>query len=94
MCKNSGESVNLIRFIHINFTLDENKILNIVVNWYFVQNFLVVFKIVIHNVFSFYKSVNYIYTAFPHKLLLLLLSIKLNIINKNLRNGVMHESCN
>lgn len=89
MCKKSGEFVNFSIFMHKRFTIDDNIFLATVVNGSFIQLLLSVFKKVLQCVFSLIKSLRMVYTAFPHELLLLLLSINLNIINKNLRNGVI-----
>ncbi len=89
MCKNSGEFVNIINLIHNKYTLDVDYIFRVVVKGSFIQTFSAFFKLVFQLVFCFIKSIISIYAMFPHKLLLLLLSINLNIINKNLRNGVV-----
>lgn len=88
MCKNSGEAVKRLNIIHIKFTIDRIIIVVIVINVGFIQYLLDVFDKLILCIFSFILSLMYRFTTFPHKLLLLLLSINLNIINKNLRNEV------
>lgn len=85
MCKDSGESVKIFGFIHIKLTVDYIKNLINVLNRDFIQTLLRFFHKLILSVFGLIISLISTFTAFPHKLLLLLLSINLNIINKNLR---------
>lgn len=85
MCKNSGEFVKRFVFMHIKFTIDRIANLVTVLNWYIIQTLLRLFQKLIQGVFGLLVSLIRTFTVFPHKLLLLLLSINLNIINKNLR---------
>jgi hypothetical protein len=88
MCKTSGKFVNINIFIHNKYTLDINYIFRIVTKGRFIQIISTFFIIVFQSIFNFIKNLINTFTMFPHKLLLLSLSINLNIINKNLRNGV------
>ena len=86
MCKNSVYLVKNNDFIHNEFTLDElqkNQTVNIPK---VVHNLLFTFQRLIHIVFCFYKSFFEAFARFPQSLLLLLLLIKLNIINKTYLN--------
>ena len=85
MCKDSGESVKRFNFIHIKLTIDYITNLINVLNRDFIQTLLRFFHKLILSVFGLIISLISTFTVFPHKLLLLLLSINLNIINKNLR---------
>ncbi len=82
VCKNSGYLVKNQLFIHNQFTIDELQNLNIVDNWIFIQTLSKLFHDFIHSALGFYESLISRFAHYPHKLLLLLLSIKLNIINK------------
>lgn len=67
--------------IHNKTTLDESFFLKTVSIVNFINVLLVNFSFFIHNRLCFYKSTNSGFTRYPHKLLLLLLINKLNIIN-------------
>ncbi len=82
MCKNGGYLVKNQLFIHNQFTIDESKNLNTVDNGMFIQTLSKLFNDFIHITFRLYKSLIRFFTHYPQQLLLLLLSIKLNIINK------------
>ena len=85
MCKNSVYLVKNNVFIHNFSTLDEWTIINNVEKDELSNIYSATYQNLIHVVFSFYKSIYNAFTRFPHKLLLLLLSIKLNIINKTVK---------
>lgn len=88
MCKNSAYLVKKPSFIHNPSTLDEKQ-LSVTVEWGLVFKILCkFFHKLIHAKFCFYKKQINGFTRFPQSLLLLLLSIKLNIIIKNQSNGV------
>jgi hypothetical protein len=83
MCKNSAYLVKKQTFIHKDSTLDEIEF-TITVNYAaFVRALSNFFHKLIHVVFGLIKGLFGSFTRFPHILLLLLLSIKLNIINNN-----------
>ena len=65
--------------------IDEINILLTVNCRLFIRSLSHFFHKLIHSVFCFIKSFFGAFTRFPHKLLLLLLSIKLNIINKTVK---------
>ena len=85
MCKNSVYLVKKYKFIHKSSTLDE------IINFKSVQNSRIInvlcrlFHKVIQAIFGLFKSFLGAFARFPHKLLLLLLPIKLNIINKTIK---------
>ena len=83
MCKNSAYLVKKQTFIHKDSTLDEIKISTTVNYAPFVRALSNFFHKLIHVIFGLFKGLFGSFTRFPHKLLLLLLSIKLNIINNN-----------
>jgi hypothetical protein len=82
MCKNSVYLVKKTEFIHNKFTLDEIDNLETVNNAHVVHNLLFSFHKLIPSAFCLNKGLFKSFARFPHSLLLLLLSIKLNIINK------------
>ena len=82
MCKKSEYLVKNNRFIHNQSTLDENKNVTNVNKVYFISTLYKLFHNFIHALICFNKSILKGFTRFPQQLLLLLLSIKLNIINK------------
>ena len=82
VCKTSGYLVKNQLFIHNECTIDESQILNTVDNGMFIQTLSKLFHDFIPQVLWLYKSMIGCFAHYPHKLLLLLLSIKLNIINK------------
>ena len=82
MCKTGGYLVKKLIFMHNTSTLDEiNNIINVnkVVFMHSLSN---VFHNFIHSYFRLHKAQLSSYAQYPQQLLLLLLSIKLNIINK------------
>lgn len=85
MCKTSVKKMDDWVFLHNAFTLDEKDNYKVVVK----SKFLHLFKTNLTNLFlksfSFNKSIFSTNTLFPHKLLLLLLSINLNIIKTSLK---------
>ena len=87
MCKKSGYLVQNLLLVHNKYTLDELSLIDIVSNWGFVQYLLATFNKLIHRLISFTTGIISTYTLNPQELLLLLLSIKLNIINKTVKKG-------
>ena len=87
MCKKSGYLVQNLLLVHNKYTLDELSLIDIVSNWGFVQYLLTTFNKLIHRLISFTIGIISTYTLNPQELLLLLLSIKLNIINKTVKKG-------
>ena len=85
MCKNSEYLVKKQQFIHNNSTLDEINFSLTVNCALFIRPLSNFFHKLIHSVFCFIKGFLIAYARFPHKLLLLLLSIKLNIINNTVK---------
>lgn len=85
MCKNSVKRMDCCVVLHKNFTLDEGNNYRIVAKDIFLHVFKTIFANVFRSYFSFYKTFFNTYTLFPHKLLLLLLSINLNIIKTSLK---------
>lgn len=85
MCKNSAYLVKKQTFIHNDSTLDEINISLTVNCTLFIRSLSNFFHKLIPNIFCFIKSLFVAYARFPHKLLLLLLSIKLNIINNTVK---------
>lgn len=85
MCKNSVKGMDCCVVLHKNFTLDEVNNYGIVAKDIFLHVFKTIFANVFRSYFSFYKTFFNTYTLFPHKLLLLLLSINLNIIKTSLK---------
>ena len=85
MCKNSEYLVKKHTFIHNDSTLDEISISLTVNSGVFIHSLLNFFHKLIHSIFCFFKGIFIAYARFPHKLLLLLLSIKLNIINNTVK---------
>ena len=71
--------------VHNKYTLDELSLIDIVSNWGFVQYLLATFNKLIHRLISFTIGIISTYTLNPQELLLL--SIKLNIINKTVKKG-------
>jgi len=88
MCKNSVYLVKKPSFIHNPSTLDENQIGMTVELGLVFKTLCKLFHKLIHSIFCLYKKLISAFTRYPQSLLLLLLSIKLNIINKNQLNGV------
>lgn len=82
VCKTSGYLVKNQLFIHNQFTIDESQNLNIVDNRVFIQTLSKLFHDFIHDTLWLQKSIISRFAHYPQQLLLLLLSIKLNIINK------------
>ena len=82
MCKNSEYLVKRFGFIHNPSTLDENKKIDCVHNYVFMNTMFNVFHKLIPTKKCFGNGIISGFTRFPHKLLLLLLHYKLNIINK------------
>ena len=76
--------------VHNKYTLDELSLIDIVSNWGFVQYLLATFNKLIHRLISFTTGIISTYTLNPQELLLLLLSIKLNIINKTVKKGKLN----
>ncbi len=90
MCKDSVYLVQKSLFIHNKLTLDELNNLKSVNNMDVLHNLLFSFHKLIPS--AFYLNVGLLkpFTLFPHSLLLLLLSIKLNIINKTVKKGKLN----
>jgi len=74
--------VKKTNFIHNKFTLDEFRKIKTVNILNVVHSLLFSFQRLIPTKFYFYKSLYKSFARFPQQLLLLLLSNKLNIINK------------
>jgi len=90
MCKDSVYLVQKSLFIHNKLTLDELNNLESVNNMDVLHNLLISFHKLIPSAFYLYVRLLKSFTLFPHSLLLLLLSIKLNIINKTVKKGKLN----
>lgn len=86
MCKNSVYLVKKYHSVHILSTLDEHKNSTLVYIVSFINALCGFLNKVIHGLFGLHKGILSSFARFPHKLLLLLLPIKLNIINKTIKN--------
>ncbi len=85
VCIRSGYLVKNLLFIHNKSTIDEFDLLKVVGKWGFIPTLLNFFHRLIPNAFGLYKGLKNSFTHYPQGLLLLLLSIKFNIINKTVK---------
>lgn len=84
MCKNSEYNVKNGFLMHNQITLDEFSFLNTVNYAVLIKTIFNKITVFIHSQLCLFKSFLNTFTLYPHKLLLLLLLFKLNIINKGI----------
>ncbi len=91
MCAKCGYPVKNHLFIHIKSTIDKVYLLKVVGKWELMPILLNLFHRLIPSVLGLCKGLKGSYTHYPQGLLLLLLSIKFNIINKTVKKWGVYE---